>query len=57
MVTAEKEDGDGGRFRLEELRAAQQSPTTGFGVGLPEFKPKGSCHLFSVETLKMNLTP
>lgn len=56
MGTAERQDGDAGRVRLEELRAAQRSPSTDFGVGLLEFKPEGSCHLFSFETLKMNLT-
>lgn len=47
---------DGGRDRLEELRAALGCPSTGSGVRLPGFKPEGLSHLLSVETLKKEVT-
>lgn len=55
-VTAESENSNGGRVRLEELKAAPRCPSTGSGVGLPGLKPEGSSHLLSVETLKNELT-
>ena len=46
MGKAERQDSDGGRVGLEELRAARRSPSTDSGVGLLEFTPEGSCHFF-----------
>ena len=53
---SESETSNGGRVRLEELKAAPRCPGTGSGAGLPGLKPEGSSHLLSVETLKKELT-
>ena len=54
-VTTERENSNVGRVGLEGLKAAPRCPRTGSGVGLPGFKPQGSSHLLSVETLKKEL--
>ena len=56
MVISEREDSDGGRVRLEELRAALGCPSTGSGVRLPGFKLEGSQCLLSVDAFKKELT-